>query len=216
MRRRVAAEAPEEVVDAFFRFRVAPYLGQLRGIPSFHGGAVALGTESVVFLGDSGAGKSTLVASLAGRFPILGDDCVRLSIAETKVLSSPVETVVRLWEDSRHRIAPSHPMSHALGKAMLDMPHAIEALPLGSIYLLGQGAEIEIEPITKRDAVVALARHAYRLDPTSAHLLKLEMEFFEAIVERAPVATLRYPRAFEALPHVHRAICADVARNERA
>jgi len=203
---------------------VIPQLWHLRGQPSFHGSAVAL-TEAgdvAAFLGDSGAGKSTLAASLAEPFGLVSDDCLVLRVEPSSVRAFPSYPASRLNDDSAValRAAPSPPLwarldpvasTAATGSKARHAQRSPSAhLSLRALYVVTAGAELPmIVPVTRRDAVVELARHLHRLDPNDRVRLANELDLLVQLVCRVHVAKLLLPHRFDALAEVQRAVRAD-------
>jgi len=123
----------------------------------------------------------------------------------------PVDGRIRLWDDSLAEVAPGQSSSTFHGKAEVVCELATSPAPLRAIYIAdGSGTSVSIERLSRRDALMSLASHGYRLDPTSRPLLEREVAFFELIAANVPVSTLRYPRGFNRLEEVHAAIGRDL------
>jgi energy-coupling factor transporter ATP-binding protein EcfA2 len=190
-------------VRAEFESQVAPMLGQLRGNVVLHASCVALARGAVAFVGPSGSGKSTLAALYvqAGR-PVLADDGVELlapsnSSSQAHPLALPaVSRFARLREGTVRRLEPVDGRSEADGRVAVSLSCA-EPTPLVAIFLLERSAAISVEPLSKRDSVLALARNCLRVDPFDAALLRLELSQLEAIVGSVAVLRLSYPRCFD-------------------
>jgi hypothetical protein len=73
----------------------------LRGFEAIHATAVSIDGAACAFLGPTGAGKSTLAINFASAgAPLLGDDCVVLSVASDAIVLTPGYAGARLWDDS--------------------------------------------------------------------------------------------------------------------
>ena len=208
---------------------LAHYL-HLRGQPSFHGSAVACaGGVAVGFLGRSRSGKSTLAASLGEPFGIVCDDCLVVSIEPSEVVAIPSYPFIRLGPDSagalgraapdpargpaalaRDAVVASNPRQG--GKLRVPMPLGRGRLVLRRLYLLEPSdAGPELTLLSRRDAVVELARNPYRIDPEDRGRLEREFELMVEVVRRVRVARLRYRHRYEDLPAVRALLVGDLA-----
>ncbi|MDZ4108262.1 MAG: hypothetical protein U1E18_01520 [Brevundimonas sp.] len=117
---------------------------------ALHGCTLDIGGEAVAVLGESGAGKSTLSARFADRgFAILADDIVALSSENGHWRVEPGPPVMKLLPESFAGLRtppPSRPLFRRQQKRRVllgghDGPawrHQPDALPLSSLYILGQ------------------------------------------------------------------------------
>lgn len=190
--------------ETYFTQQIQPLLAQLRGTPNLHGSAVELEGQAIGFLGRSGLGKSTLSASLAsagGR--LLADDCITVEIEGDVAWCTPSSASVRLREDSLAAVRTNEPTRPSLGKTEVDLARCESRVALRHLYVLEPTAStIRIEPVRARDALVALATNAHRLDPTDKGLLAAEVTHFERISRAVPMSRLQVPRDFSKLPLV--------------
>lgn len=233
----ILARAPDPAVDpaeldAYLEQQIAPLLGQLSGAPHLHGSAAvvptARGPRAVGFLGRSGQGKSTLAASLATNGgALLADDCIDITLEPRPVAvdgatdaagdaeeatCAPTRIGVRLREDSLGRVGGSGERQWSYGKTEVDVPRAPGPTRLARLYVLEPGADdVALVPLRQRDALVALAANAHRLDPTDKALLTAEVAYFERVARAVPMYRLQVPRDFSKLPLVHEAILSDLA-----
>jgi hypothetical protein len=171
---------------------------------SFHGSAVAWPAEdraagAIALLGPSGAGKSTLAAALT-RFAgakLVADDHVVLEPRGQGFIVHPSYASVRVWRDAAAALFDEVP---ARGdKIHLAVPPVGEPVPLRTIFLLDPDPEadelVRLEPLRPRDALVGLANHVDRLDPTDRSALARELEHLAALTRRVPTARARIGRA---------------------
>jgi hypothetical protein len=104
--------------------QVLPLVAGLRGLHVIHASAVALGDGAVAFAGASGAGKSTLAAELArAGHPMIAEDVLALRLEQGTPIAEP-------------------------GISLPGLPRAPRALPLRTLYLLGEAGE---DPPSPRD-----------------------------------------------------------------
>jgi hypothetical protein len=204
------------VVEQLFLDQILPQVLHLRGTPSLHASAVAWDGHAVAFAGRSGFGKSTLAGSLGASRPLVSDDCLVVKLGPARPLVEPSYAAVRLWPDAARALfaGQSLPLaSPRTAKLRVALPPQIAPLPLRCVLVLAlHDAPPAIEPIGRRDALVALAEYLHRLDPFDRRLLAHELDVLERLVTTVPVARLAYRRRFEELPLVHDAIAAHVAR----
>jgi hypothetical protein len=210
---------PPETLAQLFLDQVLPLVLHLRGRFAFHASSVALGGRALVaFLGQAGAGKSTLASSLArgGGEVLFSDDCLAVEVAGADVLAHPSYASARLWAASAEALFADRgalPLaSPRTAKLRAALPVAGAPLPLRRLYLLAvaEGAPA-ITHLSRRDALVALTSHLYRLDAGDRGRLAGELDLLEKVVARVPVAGLAYRRAYGDLPAVRAAIVADLS-----
>jgi hypothetical protein len=166
--------APFTVEDAA-TYLLGPVLGlvlRLRGVPSLHASAVAIGGVAVALVGPAGAGKSTTAAALVARgHALVADDVLALRARGDGVLAQPAYPYLRLWPDVVPALygpgAQLPPLTPNWDKRGLRLDGAFhpDPLPLGAVYVLcdrepGPGAP-RLEPMSAMDAVLALVPAAY-------------------------------------------------------
>ena len=75
------------------------------------------------------------------------------------------------------------------------------------------GTEIEITPISPRDAVIELVRHSFVADIVEAlRWQSRRLALFAQVADQTPVRRFVYPSGFEHLPRVRDAILEDLPR----
>jgi len=209
---------PPATLAQLFLDQVLPLALHARGRFSFHGSAVALeGQHLIAFLGNSGAGKSTLASSLArGASQLLfSDDCLAVEAAGAEILAHPSYASTRLWSESADALFADRgalpPASPRTAKLRATLAVAADPMPLCRLYLLtaADGAPA-ITRLSRRDALVALTAHLYRLDTSDRARLAGELDLLEKVVSRVPVARLAYRHSYAELPAVRAAIVADL------
>ncbi len=132
-----------------------------------------------------------------------------------EILAHPSYASTRLWPESAGALFADRaalPLaSPRTAKLRAALPAASEPMPLRRVYLIqpGDGAPV-ITHLSRRDALVALTAHLYRLDTTDRTRLEGELDLLEKVVSRVPVARLSYRRAYADLPAVRAAILADL------
>jgi hypothetical protein len=209
---------PAETLAQLFLDQVLPLVLHARGQFAFHASSVAfMGGALVGFLGKSGAGKSTLASSLArvATDVLFSDDCLAVEAGEAGVVAHPSYASARLWPESASALFPGGaalPLaSPRTGKLRAALPAASEPMVLRRLYLLdeAEGAP-SITRLSRRDALVALTAHLYRLDPGDRVRLAGELDLLEKVVSLVPVARLAYRRSYAELLAVREAVVADL------
>ena len=225
--------SPPATLAQLFLDQALPLALHARGRFTFHASAVALGGQDLVaFLGPSGAGKSTLASSLVhpaeapssggvGARPptsadvLFCDDCLAVEPVAEGILAYPSYPSVRLWAESAGALF-SDPAALPLAsprtsKLRASLPAATESTLIRRLYLIESSDDAPaITRLPRREALMRLAVHLYRLDPRDRARLTGELDLLERVVSTVPVAVLAYRRAFAELPAVRRAIAADL------
>lgn len=197
--------------------QVLPLALSQQGEPVFHASAVALPQGAVAFVAESGRGKSTLATRFAlDGAPLLTDDGLQLRAEGGQLLACPSHASVRLWEDSREALVGERlqaaPAVQYTSKARLlagdALPFARTAAPLRRAYFLGAGEseDIRIERMGAAEAALEWVRHSFLLD--IEHKPRLAAHFGQ-ITQLAALGLsyrLDYPRDYDSLPAVCRAI----------
>jgi len=188
-----------------------------------HASAVVVDGGAVAFAGETGLGKSTLAASFAaGGFPALTDDCLIVKEGGEQFVAVPAYSSLRLWNDSadavggglgrRHRVA-AYSQKIRVDGSTSNIPFCGHPAPLHCVYLLETRAArrgVVIEPLSERDAFIALVRLAFRLDPYDRVHLANEMDRLARLSRLVPVRRLSVPRRLENLSSVQEAVLHDI------
>jgi len=196
-------------VQEAFDHQVRPGLHQLLGAPALHAAAVSTPVGIVAFVGASGAGKSTLVAHLSLRWQLACDDYLPLRVEGDAAWATGTSGWVRLRDSTLEALGESGRVRN--GKTAVDRAHDTEPRRLARIFVLGPAsAQVDVSPVSRRDAALLVASHLHRLDPQSPDLLRSELGFVESIAARVPLRRLAFPRAFDRLNEVQAAIERDL------
>jgi len=200
-----------------------------RGIPMLHASAIVVHGGAVGFLSANSAGKSALAAALVqAGCPLLTDDILPVEHCGDVFLGRPGYPQMRLWPDEAQHflghyedlalVHPAYdkrrvPIGQGGFGAFCDVPQ-----PLACIYLperrdaRDHGTQIEILPLSRRDAVMELVRHSFVASVVECLGLQAQrLEFFAQVVQQVPIRRLIYPSGFEYLPLVREAILTDMA-----
>jgi hypothetical protein len=192
-------------------YLVGPILGlllRLRGIVCLHASAVNINDRAVVFVGSEGAGKSTTAAAFARRgFAVLSDDIVPLVECEGRFQTVPAYPRINLWPDS---VALLYGSPAALPAINLDWDKRClrlgkvegaqfeeRPLPLGAIYVLGEGtggSEKGIEIISQKTALMILVGNTYATNFLDAKQRAEEFQVLSRVVAAVPVRQINRQR----------------------
>ena len=195
--------------------QVVPMLRGYEGDLIIHASAVAIGGRAAAFVARSGRGKSTLAAAFArAGMPFLSDDGVSLTPGEGGYLADPNRPSFRLWMDSEAEVVlgQAAPAEQDGEKSLVDagetLPFQSEPLPLGALYFLGPGdsAQPVISPMPRRQALAELLNHSFFLDADDRERMKRHFEALTRLAETVPSFALDYPRRYDRLPSVVRAV----------
>lgn len=187
-----------------------------------HASAVAHRSQAIMFIGRSGWRKSTLAAFFAdGTQRQFSDDVVLLQM-EHKSRARAVTSYqgMRLWPDAVRALFDREPRSevvaHYSDKKRLFLPEVAHAgetsLPLRAMFVLYDPAneesrDIIIRPLHGVDAIMALVRRTFMLDP---HEMGPVQKIFkcagDVVRTAAPLSWLGYPRVHEELARVKTAV----------
>jgi len=221
-------QAHDYLVEIRLLGSVLSFWLEQQGIPALHASAVVIEGHAVVFLSLRGNGKSTIAAALMqDGYPLLADDILPVEEREGTFVGRPGYPQMRLWPDeARHflgqhreleRVHPAYSKRRVPVGADGFGSFCQSSQPLGCLYVLerrespnGQ-PEIEIAPISPRDAVIELTRYSFSARTVEAvglqpHRLKL----FAEMAERVPVRRIVYPSGFQHLSRTRDAILEDL------
>ena len=215
----LAAGADERNVRHILIDHVLPRIAAARGSFVLHSSGVRVDDEVVLFLGDSGAGKSTIAAHFQRRNGLLlSDDCFLLAPNSASVTACPTYGSLRLLPASITAIygpesslldtapvAADNPKMRILSPAWEGEP---TPLPVRHCFVLdmatdaGTSEDVSYEPLSNRDAVLALVRNSFRLDVTGKHALGDALHKASELAPHLIVGRLGYPRDLAAIPRL--------------
>ena len=179
----------------------------LRGTIVLHATAVQLeiGTHAggVAFIGPSGIGKSTMLAALLARGgSIIADDALVLEPGKAGALvARPTYAATRLWGDShRHfRDLSSETSVMSSGKSLVQVSGTtLAASPLLAVVELSIADTIEVTHHGPSSAVARIISANFLGEHNGLSSTAL-LERALTVATSVPVATLRYPRRFDAV-----------------
>lgn len=185
-----------------------------RGRLILHACAVQIGKRSAGFLGVSGAGKSTLAWALYARgYPLVSEDFLQIGFDLTGVARIyPALPTVRLLPDAVDYFRRHGPMPNATAfngeKQYLPVDRLLsEPMPLSQLYLLEDGPELTLTPISPKGAFLGCMYHAFF--GTFAHRNGRGDDHFRRCAQLArqiPFFRLTRPRGDHSMPDVIAAI----------
>jgi hypothetical protein len=209
-----------DLAELRFLGPVLSYWFERRGLPTLHASAVAVNGRAVAFLSRHGGGKSGLAAALVqAGFPLLTDDLLVLEEKEDRWEARPSYPEMRMWPDeAAHFVGP--PESLPLVQADSEKRRVAvgdggfgsfldASTPLAGIYLASRrpeaDGEVEIQPVSRSEALIELVRHSFspRL-VEAAGLQPARLDRLARLVRAVPVRRLVYPSGFDRLPEVVR------------
>ena len=193
-----------------------------------HASAVVIGGVAVAFAGRTGLGKSTLAASFAAAgFPALTDDCLIVKDVGEQFVAVPTYSSLRLWNDAanavgdlgrRDRVA-AYSQKIRVNGSTSKIPFCGDPAPLRCVYLLKTRAArrgVLIEPLSGRDAFMALIRLTFQLDPYNRIHLTDEMDRLARLSRVVSVRRLHVPQRLDNLPSVQEAVLLDLEKIQDA
>ena len=206
-----------------YQNQVLPLTLSRRGKLVFHASAVDAAGNALVFAGESGRGKSTLAASFAtSGYPFLTDDGLVVDEAEGVYQIAPSHPSLRLWHDSQQAIVGPETRTADAASFMrktrlpagADIPFCDEPRRLRHVYFLGDGKEasVLIAPMTAREAFIALVKHSFLLDIQAQEFIATHFDRLSRFAARRMYSSLDYPRKYEVLPEVRRAVLEHISR----
>ena len=212
-----ARELDDDTERHLYLNQALPLALSRRGQLVFHGSAVEVDGEAIVFLGASGRGKSTLAAAFAVRGSrFLTDDGLIIEPRGAEFWVRPSHPSIRLWDDSRDAVIGSGVVAStalrwtAKGRFLAGDRLAFCAEPrrMRTAYFLGEGATaaIEFSRLRWQDALIELVRHSFLLDPEDKELLAAHFERVSSLARAATCWRLDYANGLEGLGAVTRAI----------
>lgn len=218
------------LIEIRFLGTVLSFYLERREVPVLHASAVDLDGGAVIFLGTNRGGKTGLAASfLTAGYSMLSDDLSPLDVREGRFFVRPGYPQMRAWPDLASRLVGS---AEGLPRVLPELEKrrisiggqgglgsfCPDAKPLRALYLPerrppGGSAEVRIEEVSARDAVVDLIRTSFIARLVDAlGWQPRRLAFFSRLVVSNPVRRLIYPSGFEHLDRVREAVLEDLAR----
>jgi GTPase SAR1 family protein len=215
------SHTPAATIRHLFLDQVVPLLLSRQGCLVLHGSAVSVPEGAIAFVGPTGSGKSTLASSFSkDGMAVLTDDCLLLQEECGRLTAIPSYPGVRLWPETADAMFGKGKtlaeVAHYTEKRRVDRSVGIEfctrPTELRRMYFLPppeeaeQTAEVRIEPLSSRDAVVELVKYTYLIDVTDRQRLRQEFERLSRVAVQPLFYRLACPRDFSRLAEVRQAI----------
>lgn len=216
--REIIVDALPGIDERVLRLSIlGPALGILlhqRGYLVLHASAVRMYDKAVAFLGAAGWGKSTTAAALHARgYSLVADDilAVQFDTGSPRVFSGFPQ--LKLWPEAAASLGDdpeSLPLLQpGLRKRNRRVTHDIlrEPLALGSIYVLAEDSDLEVELLPPQESFVELVRHTYT-NRILASTGTIETHFRQCagLAHSVPVYRLKRCFSLSTLPEIARLI----------
>ncbi len=215
-------DIPAETVRHLLLDQVIPRFMGHQGNLILHASATLLPDDTgIAFLGKSGWGKSTLASSFHQNDAILvTDDSLLLGVKNKQLVGTPAYAGARLWKDSAEKIFPNRSdltsVSHFSEKKRLILPNpgdCFTEIDLKLIFLLQDPVEsitedgIKIERLEGGDAIMALIKRAFLLNPKDMESVARQFKSASSIAASNPVVyALSYQHDYDQLDELRAAI----------
>jgi hypothetical protein len=218
-----APDADEQVLRLVILGMALGAVLHQRGLLTLHGSAVVKGDLAVAFLGAKGTGKSATAAALHARgYDMIADEIVALDRAgAASLMVLPGFPQFKLWPDVAESLDVDPETLPRLHPQMEKRAHHIVhgfsqvPLPLRRIYVLDDGADLEIESLGPRQSFFELVQHSYALrflgtaGVSAAHFRQCAH-----VARTVPVSRLKRPRSVSALSDVALLVERDLRSND--
>jgi hypothetical protein len=209
---------PGEDVDE----RVIPLMAQgpglsvllhQRGYLTLHASCVMIHSRAVAFVGSTEAGKSTIAAALLSRgHALVADDVTVVCNSGPAPLAFPGYPGLHLLADAAKYFGEE--LGRPIGLDGEDEKYTFRAVrgfpslpvPLARVYLLSDGPDLQISPVSGHEAVYELVKNSYWIrlmhdSRPSSYFLQCARLFTQI-----PIMRLTRPRDVSQLPEVARMI----------
>lgn len=208
--------------------QVLPLVVSNQGRIILHASAVATPAGGIAFLAAAGTGKSTLAASLGRRdWPLVADDTLLVERGADGVRATASYPGLRLWPTALAALGVvtrgSRRVSGDSDKRRLAPPASgfrfrSGPVTLTRLYVLAIASDdrVTIAPLSKRDALVELVRHAYTLDIDDRRKVAGHFERLYRHRRALSIRRLSLPRGFAYLAMARDAIRRDLRLRDRA
>ena len=188
----------------------------------YHAASFSYDNKVYAILGNSGVGKSTLISSLVSQVGVRfnADDILSLSITETDIIAYPSYSLpMKLWDRSlpyfqnvcsdfqKKKINPD------IEKYWIYIKNCnMSELPISTIFVLKphfsneNNTSIEFREMQFIDKFATLTKNLHVLWCLDDNLRNLQIGKISSVVKKINLIELHYPRCFEKLNDVIRAI----------
>ncbi|MBI5247979.1 MAG: hypothetical protein HY912_00665 [Desulfomonile tiedjei] len=180
-----------------------------RGYVTLHASCVSTAAGAVAFVGKSGSGKSVLAAALhSSGYGLIADDVTVVDADANEPIVYPGYPQCHLMPDAAEYFGYDKKKSAEVKSTQEKIAWAahkgfpIHPVALRCIYLLHEGPEFRIEPVSRHRALFELVRHSYWI--RFVHDARPSSYFLQCgkICGKVPVRTLSRPKSMNMLPEL--------------
>lgn len=203
----IAGEAIDCDDDMFRHFLVDQVVPLMLSVDHvvLHASAVSVDGRLAAFVGPGGAGKSTTALALShlGHAIAADDGLLVLMQRDGEILGVPAYAGLRLWPDSETALAGGLPGSgrqYAHGKQRFrDGLSFVGDGRLTHLYLLAPGdvPSVSFEPLSPRDAAIAMIRQSFRLALDDRAALARQLDMVARAAPELSAWQVAFPRTFD-------------------
>jgi hypothetical protein len=186
---------------------ILPLLMTHRGDLVLHASGAVTGSGALLFIARSGAGKSTIAAALGARGArVVADDAIAVRRDGNGLVAIGAYSGLRLWPD-----APSTGAKRRIGPGDSSIPFAPMPVRVAGIYILEPSSSqaIRMDPLSSREAVMALVANSYVLDCCDRDGLQRQLDHAVACVHAVPLRRLAFPHDPDRLDELCHALLDD-------
>lgn len=206
--------------------RVLPFLAQgpglsvllhQRGYLTLHASCAKIGSHAVAFVGSTEAGKSTTAAALIARgHALVADDVTVVRNSGPAPLAFPGYPGLHLLPDTAKYFGKE--LGRPIGQDVEDEKLTFRTnrgfpslpVPLARVYLLSDGPDLQISPVSGHEAVYELVKNSYWIrvmhdSRPSSYFLQCARLF-----SQVPIVRLTRPRDVSVLPEIAQMIERDI------
>jgi len=193
-----------------------------RGYLTLHASSVKIGSHAVAFVGSTEAGKSTIAAALLSRgHALVADDVTVVCNSGPAPLAFPGYPGLHLLPDTVTYFGKK--LGRPVGQDTEDEKSTFRAIrgfpslpvPLSRVYLLHDGLDLLISPVSGHEAVYELVKNSYWI--RLMHDSRPSSYFFQCarLFTQIPIKRLTRPRDVSLLPEIARTIERDILDESR-
>lgn len=195
-----------------------------RGLLTLHASAVRIGDVAVGIVAHKGTGKSTTCANLHARgYALITDDILALRFDENKKpWAIPAFPTIKMRPDAVPSLGitaddlPRVDPSYERRKLDASATFSRDAVPIVRVYLLQDGPEVALEPLSGIPAMLELLTHSYIVRLLGEHAAGPDhLQDCKRIVDQVGIRRAISPRGHEYIPTLLDLIEEDVRSDER-
>lgn len=195
-----------------------------RGLLTLHASAVRIGDVAVGIVAHKGTGKSTTCANLHARgHSLITDDVLALKTCENgRLWAIPAFPTIKMRPDAVPSLGitaddlPRVDPTYERRKLDASATFSREPVPLARVYLLQDGPEVSLEPLSGIPAMLELLTHSYIVRLLGQHAAGPDhLQDCKRIVDQVGMRRAISPRGLEHLPTLLDLIEEDVRSDER-